>query len=411
MPERYSRRDFLTGVLVCGTASTAALSLLPEKPLPASPPAPKVQLRLLTGPDVTGARELLISMWNRGHEQTEVILTLDPGQTGDQKTHMEAAAENGSADIVNLDTIHLKRFIDRGLITPVEVSDASLFIPQTMLPEQVIGSGSLWAVPFNTDVGLLFERVADGELQRNRTLKNTMDELAMVDSQRLVGQVDPTSSASHEAFVVNVLEHALAQNPNILNADGRPAEELNTWLNALQPLRDALGRGRVVGSSSEDDSVRVYGTDPRPRYMRNWPVAYRKLQLAKDPDTVAGRIRVHSLAPGILGGQSLAVANKSPHASRAKDVIRFLTGTEAQQIIAAHGLAPTRITAYNDDNLEVVIPHLKKIRGAVEGSRRRPTHVEYIRFTDVIFKYLSPFLKGSASLPSAFIDEMRQALS
>src|SRR5690349_17635087 len=93
LPERYSRRDFLTGVLVTGTLSTAALSLLPGSRSPAN-----VELRLLTGVDPTGAHQLLVDMWNRANPNTTVHLINSEGGTGDQRKQMETDARNGVVD-------------------------------------------------------------------------------------------------------------------------------------------------------------------------------------------------------------------------------------------------------------------------------------------------------------------------
>lgn len=411
MGESYSRRDFLTGVLVCGTATAATLGLYSG-----SRPVSDVELRLATGRDPSGgARDLLIKLWNDTNAHTKVSPDIDEGQTGDQLTNMEAKARNGEVDIVNLDTIHLRRFIDEGLITPVDVGDAGPFLKSTLIAQQHEGN-SFWAVPFNTDVGMLFERPGPGDGAADHTLKTVIDELAdpsrKIAGRQFVGQLGPRSSADDEAFVVNVLEHALAEKSEILGKDGLPADELTLWQAALDPLHRAILQDRVVRSRSEDVSVVDFNVAPRPRYMRNWPVAYRTLQRQSDPDVMTGRIAVRSLSPGILGGQSLAVVKKSRNVARAKEVIRFLTGAEAQKIIAAHGLAPTRIEAYNDDNLKAFIPHLGEIRGAVESARVRPAHKEYRKFSQVVRAHVGQLLAiDSVPLPSRFIDEMRDALS
>jgi multiple sugar transport system substrate-binding protein len=145
--------------------------------------------------------------------------------------------------------------------------------------------------------------------------------------------------------------------------------------------------------------------------MRNWPVAYRTLQKNLDLDTRSGRIEVGKLPVGILGGQSLAVVANSRHQDRAAEVIRFLTGEQAQKVLAAHGWAPTRLSAYADTNLQAFIPHLISIRGAVEEARPRPAHGNYEAFAQAVVNHVRRFLTDNIELPSMFIDDMRSALA
>src|SRR5215468_5681357 len=108
MSEGYSRRDFLAGVLVSGTLSAAALYLAPG-----GRPLPSVSLALLTGTDSTGARQLLVDMWNQTNPNTTVNLKPVTGSTVDQRNEMIVAAESGTADILNLDIIDIPYFASR----------------------------------------------------------------------------------------------------------------------------------------------------------------------------------------------------------------------------------------------------------------------------------------------------------
>lgn len=186
-------------------------------------------------------------------------------------------------------------------------------------------------------------------------------------------------------------------------------------MSALTPLREAIEAGRVIPSDTEDRSLDKFtsldGQGRRLRYMRNWPVKYRELQQAGDPDAKAARLAVTPLPVGILGGQSLALVRRAAHASRARELIRFLTDEPAQKIIAAHGLAPTRIGAYSDANLLAFIPHLESVRGAVETSRPRPIHRNYDAFAHAFARHMTAFLHPPReNLPSGFIDDIRAAL-
>jgi len=371
---------------------------------------PSVELNLVTGSDATGGRQLLIDMWNHANPHARVRVTTAGNNTADQKRQMIAEASNRTADIVNLDTIDIAGFARDQLIAPFRLPESNLFLPNVLDAGHRTADPKLfWAAPFNTDVGVLFERVTSDADPGVDGLRAAMG--AVRDgSQGLIAQLGPASSASYEAFVVNVLEHALNQDEKILTDN---VYDVGKWRQALAPLHSAILAKRITLADNEQDSLGEFVAHHDRRFMRNWPVAYRTLQQNNDADVKAGRIRVHPLPIGILGGQSLAIVSNSRYHDQATDVIDFLTGPEAQKVLAAHGLAPTRNLVYGDANLTAFIPHLVTLLGAVENARPRPVHYRYGAFSAAVVKYVQPFLRGSkgTELSPAFTDEIGRALT
>jgi multiple sugar transport system substrate-binding protein len=407
MSTLYSRRHFLTGVMACSAASAVTIYLLPG-----GRPAPSVELKLVTGDDPTGGRQLLYDMWNGANPNAPINLTIVGGSTIDQRRAMIDAITSGNADVVNPDLIHVPHFADEGHIAPIRLDNIEGLLEQTYRPSRVANdSARYWAAPFNTDVGMLFERLPSARAAgTGHGLAEVVDDEASNGSPMFVGQLDPSSAGSAEAFVVNILEHALSRNADILDENGELDYELTVWEEALEPLRAAIAAGRIVRSDTEEDSRDDFRTREL-RYMRNWPVKYRELQQENDAHATSSRLLVRPLPIGILGGQSLALVDRSRHKSQAMDLIRFLTSDEAQKVLAAHGLAPTRLAAYNDDDLMAFIPHLRLIRGAIESARPRPVHRQYLDFSEVVLEHMTRFLNGVADLPSRFVDDMRAALA
>ncbi|MEJ3746432.1 extracellular solute-binding protein [Actinomycetes bacterium KLBMP 9797] len=408
MSRMLSRRDFLAGgVVICSGVSAVTIYMLPG-----GRATPRVELDLVTGEDPTGARDLLVDTWNNANPNAPVNVREVSGSTIDQRREMIDAINSNNADVINLDIIDIPYFGDQGLIEEIELDD-STFLEQALLPSRVDNKeGRYWAAPFNTDVGMLFERLpshqADGT---DRGLAEVVDDEASNGSPQFVGQLNATD-ASREVFVVNVLEHALAREGEvkILDESGVPQYELTEWEKAMEPLRAAIAAKRILPTVTEEDSRNEF-SDRRLRYMRNWPVKYRELQQENDADATASRILVRPLPVGVLGGQSLALVSQSRHESQARKLISFLTSNEAQKVLAAHGLAPTRVAAYNDENLRAFIPHLTSIRDAVAMARPRPINRNYSEFSGVVFLHLRDFLmKDGKRLRSNFIDEMRDAL-
>ncbi|MGH3565042.1 MAG: extracellular solute-binding protein [Pseudonocardia sp.] len=405
----FTRRDFLAGALATGTLSAIGTYLTPGGS------TPSVNIKFVTGSDSSGVRNLLVSMWNQANPRATVIVDEVGGEsTRDQRNAMISRAESGSADVLNLDVIHIAYFRERGYIMPVHLEDAQEFIPSTLLPSQLgdPASKEYWAAPFNTDVGMIFERLKpDSPPPGDEVppLSLIIDQLVADQSRQFAGQLNPSSTGSSEVFVVNMLEHAVSRDPDIINSKtGIPVLALERWQTAFGPLRAATAKGRVTRSDTESLTRGVFRQQSL-SYMRNWPAEYRELQQDGDPDSRVQRIRVGPLPNGVLGGGSLAIPSNAPQSGRAGEFIRFLTGEPAQRIIAAYALAPARSGAYEDSGLQTFIPHLKKVRGAVEDALPRPITPGYQEFSDTVSEHFKELL-GGKDLTTEFIEDIRRAL-
>ncbi len=395
MTDLYSRRSFLAGVLAAGTLSTSAGFFLTRR----SP----VRLTLATGADPTGARDLLIGMWNTLHPDITVVAEVITSSTQDQYYKFTQS----KADIFNLDVIHIPRFVAENRITPISPgNDISLLAPLKRACQVAGSADDYWAVPFNADVGMLFRRIADKKAIDDPP---TLQEVLATGGRQLVGQLDTGGSQTDEAYVVNVLEQALAQDDAILGEDGTISFSLGQWRTALEPLAEAIRTKQVWTEAGEDDATATFSRRNL-RYLRNWPVTYRSLDRAErlKPDTAD--IRVGPLPVGILGGQSLAVARDSDHRDQAEQVIHFLTDTSAQKLLTTFGFAPTGLDAYIDPALETSTPHLTAIRNAVDQSRARPAHPNYADFAKTFKEHTYAYLYQNEQLSQRFIQDMQRVL-
>jgi len=395
MTDLYSRRSFIAGVLAAGTLSTTAGYLVTRR----SP----VRLTLATGADATGARDLLIGMWNALHPDITVVAEVISSSTQDQFDKFTQTR----ADIYNLDVIHIPRFVAEERITPISPGNGISLLAPLKRACQVAGSADdYWAVPFNADVGMLFRRITD---KRAIDDPPSLREALAAGGRQLVGQLDTGGSQTDEAFVVNVLEHALAQDDAVVAEDGTLSFSLGQWRTALEPLAEAIQGKRVWTEAGEDPSTLTFGRQNL-RYLRNWPVTYRSLDRSERLKPGTADIRVGPLPVGILGGQNLAVAKDSEHRDEAEQVIHFLTDTPAQKLLTSFGFAPTGLDAYIDPVLETSTPHLKAIRNAVDQSRPRPAHPRYPDFAKKFKEHTYAYLYHREQLAQRFIQDMQEAL-
>ncbi|GAA0476482.1 trehalose/maltose ABC transporter substrate-binding protein [Paractinoplanes deccanensis] len=391
MTELYSRRSFLAGVLTAGMLSASASYLLTRRE--------EVTLTLVTGGDRTGGRRLLVQMWN----DLNPYVKIEPIEVNSSTRDQYEKFISSHADTFNLDVIHIPKFAAEKRIVPITPrNDISLLAPVRRLNVRE-GSDDFWAVPFNTDVGVLYRRVTDkAEAGPDPTLAQVMT----TSSRSFVGQLDTVGSQTDEAFVVNVLEQALAQDEAILDESGQLSFSLGQWRSALEPLAAAI-RGRRVGAEAgEDDTNRTFQRNSL-RYMRNWPVYFPAIDRAERTKPATDEIRLGRVPIGIIGGQSLAVSAESDHQDEAVEAIHFLTDAHAQLLLAKHGFAPTGLDAYIDPVVTETLPHLKVIRNGVESSRPRPMHRDYAAFAESFAGHTHRFLYDGEQLTQQFIQDIQ----
>jgi multiple sugar transport system substrate-binding protein len=394
--ELYSRRSFLAGALTAGMLSTAASFLLTRRE--------SVTLTLATGVDDSlGGRGQLITMWNELNPDTQIKPLLINSTTQDQFDKFTQAP----ADIFNLDVIHIPRFAAEGRIQAIDPENDISLLPTVKRVCAAEGSDSdFWAVPWNADVGMLYRRVTD---RTSSGGEPTLKSMLGTPAGQFTGQLDTVGSQTDEAFVINVLEHALAQDDAILDTDGVISTNLGQWVAALSPLRDALRRKRVVAEAGEAGTIRTYERNNL-RYMRNWPVYFPAVDRSEREDPGTLQIALGRLPTGILGGQGLAVSAHTRHRDEAVRVIHFLTDTPAQKLLATYGFAPTGVDAYIDSGLQETRPELSLIRYAVEQSRPRPIHQGYAAFSDAFKRHVHDYLYTGQALSPQFIEDMKVAL-
>ncbi|MFD8416168.1 extracellular solute-binding protein [Streptomyces sp. NPDC059650] len=332
------------------------------------------EIVLASGRDVTGRggiRQQLIEAWNGEQERKgsgyRARLVELPGSADQQRSQLLGALQSGSAeyDVVNLDVTWVPEFAAAGLVQP---------LPDALVDADVVKSvaatarwkDAVYAVPFNSDVGLLF--------YRRDYLKSagiTVPDLGKVTRwpvvQQLIGALDGAGrklpdayrkgwtaqlDASYEGLTVNGVEAfaSAVDDFALTDGDGRYAGSVDGLKTGLDEMRNRTQAAYTLPDavhSDEADTLTDF-TAGHTAFLRHWPYAYRTLHQSLSED----QLGVAPL-PGraVLGGQNLAVARGSQRSAAARQLVEFLTGKESERCLLDAGFAATRLSAYEDDQL------------------------------------------------------------
>lgn len=337
----------------------------------AAAPSPDVagDIVVAGGRDVTGQngiRQQLIDDWNEREKKANsgyrARLVELPGSADEQRSQLLGALQSGSAvyDVVNLDVTWVPEFAAAGLIRP---------LPRDVLDGDHIKSvadtarwgDEVYAVPFNSDVGLLYYRrdlleaagVQRTDLSAGLDWGQLEDLIEEIDEHPAVGAYQKgwtTQLAPYEGRTVNAVEAfaSATEGFHFTGADGHYDADIAQLTAGVAELRRRTESPYTLQDAVHSDEAATMSdfADGRTAFLRHWPYAYRTLHQSFSEQ----QLGVAPL-PGraVLGGQNLAVTEGSQRAQKATELIRYLTGPESERCLLDAGFAATRTSAYTKD--------------------------------------------------------------
>ncbi|MGV9625492.1 extracellular solute-binding protein [Streptomyces sp. NPDC003487] len=320
-----------------------------------------------SGRDVTGKggiRQQLIDAWNRAQpaDGYQARLVELPGSADAQRSQLLGALQSGSAsyDVVNLDVTWVPEFAAARLIRPLPgtaVAGGNDLV--SSVDATAFWGGERYAVPFNSDVGLLYYRrdqLAQVSGRSDLGTSVSWDELrALIEAlnrKRPAGYEAgwTTQLDGYEGRTVNAIEAFASAVGDFRITDDRghyrgTEEQLAAGIGELRRRTGTAYTLRDAYTSDESRSLDDFARG-RTAFLRHWPYVYPTLY-----ETFKGDLGVTRL-PGkaVLGGQDLAVTSSTngERAARAYDLIRFLTDPDSERCLLRAGFAATRTSAYED---------------------------------------------------------------
>jgi multiple sugar transport system substrate-binding protein len=391
-----------------------------------------------------GMYQQLVDWWNKyeaPEQHIRVQLKVVPGGATIEHSAMLAAsdADGRGYDIYNLDSQWVPEFAAAGYIRSLQGKlSASGFLAKPLASGKD-ASGRLYAVPFTTDVGLLYYRddlVDATQIAR----RHTFDEVANLGQSTIeqhpgAGLTDSYVGqfAKYEGLTVNALEIIRGYDPAAFASNGTIADS-NAITDGLQQLIDAFTGSEIPRQElnyQEAQSLSAFATG-KAVFMRNWPIYYEQILAASQSgtSTVASHFAVAPLPfPSVLGGQDLAISVGSQHPAQALKVIDFLTSAEAERcLFAVGGFPATRQSAYSGDGslppgygqvtghplcgtqvgMETKIG--KTIITAISNALPRPVSRYYTEFSTIIQDQVWPMLEQASPDVSSVVSALATGL-
>jgi multiple sugar transport system substrate-binding protein len=411
------------------------------------------QLTILSGRDETdgGQRRLLVELWNRIHEKHPAqIVEVSSNADRAYSTMLSAAqAREPGYDVYNLDIPWVPQFAQSGYLRALDDATADGFLGEPW--EAGTWDGAVYALPFNSDVGLLYcnlDLIAeyyDQEVPASDPIPldggwaglDTFahDVFAKVSggdrlSRPPVDTAIALQLADYEGFTVNLWEILLGAGAVSVDATGRPVfEDVDKIDETVANLARRLGESTDGPSGTatslafdEQGSLAAFAAG-RAVFLRHWP---RALRLLRGGDAAPFRVGFMPVpGGGVLGGQSLAVAAASRYPVAARRLVEFLTNERSHQLIFERGgfaasreapyrdpeapwarepetagLAPSLVDYATGKGAEGEDPERKAndaLRLAMDGASPRPRLQHYVELSEEFRRYVRAVLSPGSS--------------
>ena len=266
-------------------------------------------------------------------------------------------------------------------------------------------SGSLVAIPWYTDAGLLYYRTDLLEKYGYAEPPKTWDELQEMAVKIQAGERKENADfwgfvwqgKAYEGLTCDALEWVYShEGGSIIEPDGTLSIENEMAVEALERAQGWIGAispPGVTGFMEED--ARGMWQAGNAAFMRNWPYCFSLGN--KDDSIIRGKFDVAPL-PGIkaglnagtLGGWQMAVSKYSNNIDIAVDVAKYLTSKKVQKIMSTElAKLPTIQALYNDPTVLEAHPFMKSLYPVFTNAVARPSTVtapNYNQVSTLFFK-------------------------
>lgn len=388
-------RKWLGVVLMVGVISAASYVLVP--------PSDRLEpgrLYLMSAEDLspTDPRTTIVKQWNETHPDNQVEIVFAAGETDEQNERMvNDAKPDGDhvADVYLLDVVWMAQFVDNEYIRELDSADMKGGLDDFVdkVRRTCERNDKLWALPLNTDVGLIYRRT-DVDVEEPTTWDGHSGAVAAALAAGVGREVAANAvQLAEEMRTVTLLEAIWGADGDVVDDTGTltrtPNKSMARFnaddLEGIRKLWAAKSNPTITPADLRADDIDAGdATDlfvqGRVLYMRNWAVAHKQLtnrQQELDQAKITFKTSVPP-TPSVLGGQNLAISAHTDKPRAAQALIEFLTSAQSQLILSGiGGFAPTRDSVYEQLDGE----HFDHVRLALQKARPRPVIPFYTEFS------------------------------
>ncbi|WP_159620335.1 ABC transporter substrate-binding protein [Ruania rhizosphaerae] len=360
------------------------------------------------------AHDQIADLWNEANPDTPVTVEALPESADEAREQQALVLQAGGSefDVLGLDVVWTGEYVENDWI--VELDDLRGELDAAVLPgpmESSSWSGSLWAVPLNTNTGVLYYRTdlveeAPSDWEALCQAASELDD----SMSGYIGQ-----GARYEGFTVNWLELYWSAGGELYNEDqSEVLFDVDTATEVTSFVAEATQNGCFApgfNTAMEEESRIAYQSGDV-AFMRNWPGPYSLI--AEDTESPAHEATAVAPLPGFdgnpgvaaIGGFNNAISAFSENQEVAKDfVVWAATDPEVQQILAENSTLPVLSSAYeNSDD-----PLITQLGEVLQTAQPRPSVPAWNEISLEIQSTIFPAVNGEMD-PRAAAEQLAEFL-
>jgi multiple sugar transport system substrate-binding protein len=296
---------------------------------------------------------VLISAFEKAYPKIHVNLQSAPTDTDTNRASLITTISGGasSPDVYSGDVIWPGQFGKAGLAAPL-----SKYLPSSYFSTFASGlvqgatyNGQIYGAPLYEDEGFLYYR-KDLLAKEHLPVPTTWEQLES-EAVTLVHKGDTKygyvwQGDSYEGLTCNFMEYLGSAAGSVLNS-GMTSATISSpaGRKALTFMRSLITSGAspaAVTTMQEPQSMSAFATG-QAAFLRNWDYGYNYANTAASPSKIVGKVGVAPMptfagdqAPGTstIGGWNLYINPHSKSVAADLTFIKWMTGTQAQTILA-----------------------------------------------------------------------------
>ncbi|GAA3874150.1 ABC transporter substrate-binding protein [Streptomyces sedi] len=410
----------------CGSAGADAASVDPERVGAASGDITWYAINF--GPE--GFPEQLVAAFEEAHPEINVDFQPAPNNTDTMRATLTTEITGGSSavDVYNGDLVWPAQFGDAQLAMPLDEHLPDDFWDR--YPEERARlteyDGNHLAAPLYVDSGFLYYRkdlLEKYDLEEPATWQELAESAKRLQDE---GEVDfgyVGQWANYEGLTVNWTELSAAAGGRSVSEDGSEAAidspENRAVLDFMREMLDSEVVPSATTSFQEQQSLQTF-VDGEAAFHRNWSHGWG---MANDPlaSGIVDKVGVMPM-PGFEGGEKKGRSAAggwnlmvNPHSERIGAVLVFIdwmTGPEAQRLMAENSVLPANEEVLHDEDLQKDNPVLE-VAADLDLVARPAQTPRYPQISHGIYTNINGSLAGSSPTANALRaaeDDIRRAL-